>query len=306
MTYINQKRFTRDPQVLFNNRNTNNLQGAYLKPESLSKVGQYKKVIAGSIYGSNNRLLARANIISPYTAAATSVVVDNPWAFLPGDVLYEIGDDTENYLGEQQAVNNATQVFGTVTSVDPGSELFQTTVTPSAIAVNDVFTLKFEEVEVKVTATTTVVADLIELIKNALAEYNRPQQTSLESVTIEYTASSIVFTAKEVGIIFTVTTSVVGSGAFAVLVAPGAGTLNITPDVGNNSHSIGAKIGVISDRPVGIIGNTHYVTDDWGLGLVADFAAYDMANINKKALPYLDGSIVAQLPRLQFTPAYGI
>lgn len=305
MTYINEKRFALDPQILYNNCNTNNLHGAYVKPEHLSKVGQYKKILAGSILGSNNRLLARANIISPYAAGSNQVVVDNPWAFLPGDVLYEIGDSSENYLGEQQAVSNATQIFGTVDSIDAGAGFFTTTVTPSAIAVGDIFTLKFEEVEVKVTATTTDVADLIELIKQALAKYNRPQQTSLEYVTVEYTATNIVFTAKEVGIIFTISTSVVGSGAFDVLVASGAGTLTITPDAGNSNHSIGAKIGVISDRPLGIIAHTYYVTDDWGLGLVADFAAYDMANVYKKALPYLDGSIVSQLPRLQFIPTYG-
>lgn len=305
MPYLNQKVYARDPQVLYNNKNTNNLYGVYIDPEKLSMVGRYRRILAGSFLGSNQRPLARSKVIAPYVAAATSFVVDNPWAFLPGDVLYEIGDNTEDYLAERLAVANAVQEFGTVVSVDAGTSLFQTTVTPSAIAVGDVYTLKFEEVEIKVTAATTVVADLIDLIKVALADFNRPEFTSLEMATVTYNAANIVFQAKELGLIFTIATSVTGAGALDVLVAPGAGTLTITPAAGNNNQVIGAKVGVINDRPVGVITETKYLNDDRGLDLVADFAAYDMANVYKKSLLYLDGSIVDQLPRVSFFPAYG-
>lgn len=300
MAFINQKRYVLDPQILYNNCNTNNLHGAYIKPESLSQVGSYKKIPAGSFLGSNNRAIARSKVIAPYTAGSDSVVVQTPWLFLPGDVLYEIGDKTDNLYAEQQAVANQTQEFGTVTAVDSGSGKFKTTVTPNNIAAGDVFSLTFEEIEVKVIADSTDTADLIDKLKSAMSQYLRPDRTSLDTVNIEYSPTEISFTAVETGMLFTVTTAVGGTGSLDVTVEPGAGTLSISPAAGNNNQSIGAKIGVVGDRALGVIAHTYYLNNDWGQDLVADFAAYDMANVYKKALPYLDGDLIAQLPKLEF------
>ncbi|MDJ0594425.1 MAG: hypothetical protein QNJ72_31360 [Pleurocapsa sp. MO_226.B13] len=303
--YLNERRYQFDRPILYNNNNVNSLYQAYINPEAVSKVGEYKKIPAGSFLTSDNRLLARANIISPYTAADPSVIVDNPWVFLPGDVLYEIGDSSFNLLAEQQAVNNATQELGTVTAVNPGVEKFQVTLTPSAIAIGDVFNLQFEEMSIAVTATTTDVADLLQLLSSALTDQRRSHFSSIDAVDIAIDATSLTITAKETGQIFTTSGSVVGTGALSIQVAGGAGTLTITPAAGNNSHDIGAKIGVINARPLGIVAHTKYLTDDWGLELVGDLAAYDTANINTKAVPYLDGNIVSALPTLKFMPTYG-
>lgn len=307
MSYLTQKQYSLDRLVLFNNLNTNNLNGRYIKPANLSNVGGYKKILAGSWLTTGDRLLDRAIVINPYTAAQTKVAVNNPWAFLPGDVLHIIGDSDEDYFAEKSAIEQATApVFGTVVSIDPGVNPQLTTVTPASVAIGNIFNLKIAEVQISFTATTTVVADVVKGLYDQLSLYlQQSEHSTLQGIEFKNNTTNLSLEAKEPGQIFITTGSVVGSGTMAIAVAEGIGTLNITPGAGNANLTTGAKIGSINKPGLGIIANTLYLTDQDNLERVADCAAYDAGNINKKALPYLDGALVAANQTLKYMPPYG-
>lgn len=305
MPYLNRKSYRRDRPVLYNNCNTNNLYGSYIDPSQISKVGGYRRVIEGSWLTQLGRVLARSLVIAPYVSGDAAVVVSNPWAFLPGDVLFQIGDETVNALSEKNAVANATQEFGTVVSVDAGVNPQKTTLTIAAVAVDDVLSVKLGEVEVSYTAVST---DIGEAAKGLYDEFtlhlNQSHFSTIDRVEFDFTATELVITAKNVGEIFSTTAIVSGSATIDVAVTPGIGTLVITPAAGNTDQNIGAKIGVIDQPVAGIIASSLYLTDESGSDRVGDYAAYDTANINRKALTYLDGDLVSALPTLKFMPPY--
>jgi hypothetical protein len=307
MSYLTQKQYSLDRPVLFNNLNVNNLVGSYIKPSNLSSVGGYKKVLAGSWLTTSDRLLDRAIAISPYTAGQTKVAVNNPWAFLPGDVLHIIGDSSENYMAEKNAVElQSAPTFGTVVSVDAGVNPMLTTITPSNVAVGDIFNLKIEETVISVIADSTNVADVIQGFYDQLVTYmQQAHHSTIEGLKIKNNGTNLTLQAKEPGQIFVTTGSVVGSGSQAIAVSEGIGTLNITVGSGNANLAIGSKIGSINKPGIGIIANTLYLTDQDNLERVADYAAYDAGNIFKKSLTYLDGALVAANQTLKYMSPYG-
>lgn len=306
MSYLTQKQYALDRPVLFNNLNVNNLISSYIKPELISSVGGYKKIPAGSWLTDGDRLLDRAIVISPYTAGQTKVAVNNPWAFLPGDVLHIIGDSSENYMAEKNAVEQATApVFGTVVSVNTGVAPMLTTITPANVAVGDIFNLEIEETQVSYIANTTVVADVVKGLYDQLVTYmQQSHHSTIEGLKIKNNGTNLSLQTKEPGQIFVTTGSVVGTGTMAIAVSEGIGTLEITAGAGNANLTIGSKIGSINKPGLGIIAHTLYLTDQDNLDRVGDYAAYDAGNIFKKSLTYLDGALVAANQTLKYMPPY--
>lgn len=304
MTYHTKKTYALDVPVLYNNLNTNNINNVYVPPANISMVGGYKKIIAGSWLTVGTRLLNRAIVVGAYTARATKVIVNNPWAFLPGDTLNIIGDANESAIAERNAVQQATApVFGTVDSVDPGVEKFSATITVASAAVDEVFSLSIEEVEISYIASTTDTADVITGLYNALImDRQASHHSSLDGVEVVNNSTDLTITAKELGTIF----KIVGSANVTVTVAENTGVLNITPGAGNANLAVGAKIGSIDKPGLGIYANTLYLTDDDDQERLADYAPYDAGNINKKSLTYLDGDLVSANQTLKYVPAYGL
>lgn len=305
MTYLNTRRFKKEGSILYNNVGTNTLHGVYLDPENVSTVGNYKKIVAGSFLTAQKRIHGAANVISPYTAGDTTVIVDNPWSLLPGDVLYTIGDSSDDAIAELAAYQNKTTEFGTVTSVDAGVGKFKATLTPSAIAVDDAVTLMIDSVSVSVVAKTTLAADLLKQLVDELNLNGRSDLGILDYIEYTIDSDTLIITAKETGTIVTVKTNVVGAGTLAVEVAAGIGTVGINPGSGNANLPIGTKLSITNSSILGVLAHTEYLIDDWRQEMTADTAAYDTANINLKALPYMDGAIASQLPTLKFMPPYG-
>ncbi len=305
MSYLTRKAYRIDKAVLYNNCNTNSLYGQIVPASEVGKIGDDSKIFEGSIW-TNKGILARANLISPYTAGGNTLIPHNPYPFKVGDVLYEIGDATEDLMGESQRINGATaQTLGTITAIDSAKNYQVTEVTPSAIAVGDVFTLDLEGQTASFTATTTNVADVTKGLKDALLGGLRSHHSLIDCLDITEDGTKLVFTAKEPGEIFTIKGSVVGAGQLAIAVTTSVGAITITPDPGNNSHEVGAKIGRIDQYPLGVIAKSYYLTDNEGLEKTVDIAAYDTANVYRNSIHYLDGQIVTSLPTIKFFPNYG-
>lgn len=305
MSYLTRKSYRIDKAVLYNNCNTNSLYGQIVPASDVGRIGDAAIIYQGSIW-TDKGVLARANLISPYTAGDTTIIVHNPYPFKVGDVLYEIGDGSESTMAESQAVNNATaQVLGTITAINTAKNYQVTEITPSAIAIGDVFNLDLEGQTATFTATTTNVADVTAGLKDSLLNRMRSHHSLIDCLEVTEDGTKLVLTGLEPGEIFTVKGSVVGTGQLAIAVTTPVGAITITPDAGNNSHQIGAKIGRIDQYPLGVIAKEYYLTDSEGLAKTVDISAYDTANVNRKALHYLDGQVVTALTTVKLIPTYG-
>lgn len=305
MSYLIQKAYSIDKQVLFNNVNANSLYGLILLPEQVTLISKYRRVLAGTFITESGRILSRGVLLSPYTASDTTIVVNNPYAFKVGDVLYEIGDATENRSAEINAVANASQQFGTVSAIDPASNKQITEITPASIAVGDIFFVWLEGQSFSFVAETTDVADVVKGLHAALVGGMQSHHSIRNHLMISEDGTKITLSAKEPGQIFKVSGSVTGTGTLAIEVTQAVGRITITPTAGNNNHDVGAKIGTIDDMPIGVITHDYYLTDEAGIDRSADLAVYDTANVYKKALVYLDGHIISTIPTLKYTPTYG-
>ena len=305
MAYLTRKVYRIDNAVLYNNCNTNNLYGQIVPGSDIGRIGDAAIIYQGSIW-TDKGVLARANLISPYTSGDTTIIVHNPYPFKVGDVLYEIGDGSEDIMAESQAVNGGTaQTLGTITAIDNAQNYQITEITPGEIAVGDIFNLDLLGQTASFIAATTNVADVTAGLKDNLLNRMRSHHSLIDCLEVTEDGTKLVLTAKEPGEIFTVRGSVVGTGQLAIAVTNSVGAITITPDAGNNSHAVGAKIGRIDQYPLGVIGKSYYLTDSEGLNKTVDIAAYDTANINRKALHYLDGQIVTSLSTIKLIPTYG-
>lgn len=305
MAYLNRKSYRLEKQVLYNNVGTNSLYGQHIKPENIATVGGYKRIFEGSVW-TNKGILKRASLVSPYTAGGDTLIVNYPYPFAVGDVLYEIGTSTEDAIAENGAiVSGSATELGTVTAISQIENYQATEVTLNSIVVNDVISFDIEGQTVSYTATTTDIAEILKGLKKQFTGGLRSHHSVLDFLEITEDGTKLSLTAKEPGEIFTVKGEVLGTGTVEIEVTKPVGALTITPAAGNNSHEIGAKIGTIDQVPLGIIANQFYLSDDEGLPTIADIAAYDTANIYKRALPYLDGQVVAAIPTLKYIPVYG-
>ena len=305
MAYKNIKRYRLDRQVLYNNVGTNSLYGQHIKPDSISSIALYKRIFAGSIW-TNKGILKRAKVLSPYDGASDRIVVNYPYPFAVGDTVYIIGDSSEDNASEANAVNTASATeLGEVTAIDGGNAMQTTELTPSGIAEGDVITVDLEGASYSYVASTTDVAEIVAGIKKAMASGLRSHHSVIDFLDISEDGSKLTLKAKESGETFMVTTNVIGNGSLDVEVTSPVGTLTITPSGSGTALEVGAKIGTIDQVPLGIIAHEFYLSDDDGLDTIADIAAYDTANVYKRALPYLDGQVVSSIPTLKYIPAYG-
>jgi len=311
MAYRNLKSYRVEKSILYDNTNTNALYGTVLYPDVLTMVAGYKRIIQGVVFGTNKKPIPRAKLIAPYASGDPVIHTNNPWLFFPGDVLYEIGDATENLIAEKAAIESGSaQILGTISSIDVQRQALIYEITPATPAIGDVFNLEigtnFYGQTYSFTASTTDVADVTKGLADALLNDMQSHLGVVECLEVTEDGAKVTIAAKEPGEIFTIVPSVVGTtGTLTQVVSQGMGAITIIPDAGNSNHAVGAKVGKIDQLPLGIIAHDHYLTDDQGLDRSADIAAYDRANIYKKALPYLDGQIASMLSGCRFSPFYG-
>ena len=253
--------------------------------------------------------MPRARIISPYTSDGATVIVNNPWAFKSGDVLRVIGTPATAPAAENSGVVGATAAaFGTVTAVSATDGPQVTTVTIASVAIGNIFTLTVDGVSFSFTAATTAAADVATGLK-AVFDSQKSQTSTWADIDAIAVGAVLTLTHRYPREIFTITSGVAqgaggSTGTATVAVTTAVGALTITASASNGNQVVGTKIGTITDIPLGVISHEYYLTDDEGQDKGVNLAAYNVAAINTPALPYIDGHIVASLPRLGFTPVY--
>jgi hypothetical protein len=305
---LTRKTFKTEKPILYNNIGAESFAQETIEPDDVAKIGGYRRIMAGSFL-SRGRLLPRAEIISPYTSGQGQVTVSNPSVFKIGDVLRVIGTATPNAYQEAQAVATATApLFGTVTGFDRTFDYQKTVVTPNSAAVGNIFTVEIDGIGISFTALTTSNADVVNGLLTQFNEMRAPVSI-LNDLKLTATATQLIIEHQIPREIFKVRTMVAQgtastTGTLIAQITEGVGTLLITPQAGNGNQVIGSKIGTITDIPTGIITEEYYLTDDDGMDRSINISGYTSAGVNSKALPYLDGDIVART-KLTFIPPYG-
>lgn len=295
--------------ILYGDTVTERLYGRYINPIDIPKIGGHRRILPGTILGNNNRPVSRSKIISPYTSNGTSVIVSNPWAHKVGDVLKIIGVPGATAAAENTAVTAASAAaFGTITAISSVGDQQVTTVTIASPAVGNIFTLTIDGVSFSFTSATTTAADTA---TGLLGVYNsqKSQTSTWADIDAAVSGAVITFTHRYAREIFVVSSSVAqgvggSTGTATVAVTSAIGALTITAATDNGNQVIGTKIGTITDVPLGILTEEYYLTDNELQDRATDLSVVTTGSINTLALPYIDGHIVASLPRLSWMPPY--
>jgi hypothetical protein len=305
MTYRIQKAYRLDPRVLYNITNSESLPNRIMQANSFTSIAGYKRILAGSFLSSTGRLLGRSRVLSPYTAGTSSLIVNNPFAFKVGDVLHIIGGATENPYAERNAVESGVApILGTISNIDGSSKSQTTRITFASVAVGDIYTINIGGQIVSVVATSTNIADLTLALRDKFKTL--PWENSVFEILSAFSSATYLeISCSEPGEIIDLNVSVTGTGSATISTTSAVGALTISIGAGNAALPQGAKIGTIVDYPVGIIDAEYYLSDEDGLDRNVDIAAYNGGMVYKNSLPYLDGQIVAALPKLSFSPTYG-
>lgn len=297
--------------VLYNNVNVESLYGASLRPENIAHIAPLgRRVLAGSLLSAGERLFPGARLISPYEAGSEVVTVSNPSVFRPGDVLRVVGNFTSAPYQESAAVSSGSApAFGTVEGIIPDAVQQVTTLTPSNVQPGNIFILLVSDVSLSCVATSSSARE-ISLALKSIFDAIWGQSSGLPEIRSQVVGDDLVLTHQELGEIFEVRSSVLKGdaatvGRMEVRVTHSVGQLVISPANGNTSQDIGAKIRTLTDIALGVIANEHLLTDDDGVNYSKSVTAYNKAPVFTKALPYLDGAIIHQLPGLSFIPVYG-
>ena len=299
-------RYYSDPPIIATYGNTENAYSCCLEETDIPSIAGSKVVPAGIFLSKKStgghRPLGRAKVLAPYTSGETVLIVECPHVFKVGDVLRYIAAPGVNRYTEEAAIRNATAaLFGTVTAIDSLSQKQITTVTFASVAVGNVFTVTINDVPIAYTATAASNQNVAEGLKAAIIKA-QTGSSPIEEIRITTPGNVLTLTTDQEGIIFSTSASVAqgtggSTGTATVDVTQAIGTLTITPQGGNASLVIGAKVGTIGDVVVGVLGNTISLYD--GDQFIAPYSA---GIVYEKALPYLDGDIMAQLPKITYMP----
>lgn len=309
MSFLTRYAYKMDRPILYGDTVTERLHGRYITPTDIPKIGGHRRILPGTILGNNNRPVSRSKIISPYTSNGTSVIVSNPWAHKVGDVLKIISVPGATAAAENTAVAAASAAaFGTITAISSVGDRQVTTVTIASPAVGNIFSLNIDGITISHTATTTVAADTATALE-ALYNSQKSQTSTWADLDVAVAGAVLTFTHRYAREIFVISSSVAqgsgGSTGTATVVAISAiGTLTITAATDNGNQVIGTKIGTITDVPLGIVTEEYYLTDNELQDRATDLSVVTMGAINTLSLPYIDGHIVASLPRLSWMPPY--
>ena len=295
-----------DPPILSTNVGSENAYHCTIEDSDVATIADKKELPAGIFLCKKiggHRPLARSLVLAPYTGGATILVVETPQVFKVGDVLRVIGTPGQTRYEEDAAVKNATAVaLGTVTAINALSQKQITTVTFASVAVGNIFTLTINDAAISFIATAASNQNVADGLAAALVKA-QSRSSSLAEIEATTPGGVLTLTTKDPGMIFSVSASVAqgtgGSlGTATVAVTQPIGALTITPQGGAPSLAIGSKVGTIGDVVVGVLANSVDFTND----LFRSIAPYSAGIVYEKALPYLDGDIRAQLPKLTFTP----
>lgn len=299
-------KYYNDPPILADLSNTENAFSCCIEEADIPSISGSKSVPAGVFLAKKStgghRPLGRAKILAPYTSGETVVIVESPQVFKIGDVLRVIGTPGQTRYTEDTAVKAATApLFGTVTAIDSLAQKQITTVTFASVAVGNVFTVLINDVPISFVATAASNQNVADGLKAAIIKA-QSGSSPLEEIRITTPGGVLTLTTDLEGTIFTTSATVAQgvaatTGTAVVDVTSAIGTLTITPQGGNASLAIGAKIGTIGDVIVGVLGSTISLYDG-----DQHIAPYSAGIVYINALPYIDGDIMAQLPKLTFIP----
>lgn len=310
---IIQKRFATGRQVLYNQLNTEQLHQVYDGLfDNIASIGCGPRIIGGSFLAADQKLVGRAQNISPYKGDGR-LFVNNPYPFKVGDIVRVIGAPYADTFREYQAIALGTApTLGTITKVVGDLVQQVTTVTFTGLVKGNIAVLWIDGILISTIVQSSSVAALAKKFIQEVGD-KKGALSTLNDLELKPTDTGLEITHREPGEIFTTYASVEkgageAAGQAAVEVAKGVGEIQITPGPGAPATlEIGSKIGRINDVPLGVINWDYAIATgccDGGQPFNS-LSAYNKGMVYRHALPYLDGHLVQAIPGLSYMPAYG-
>ncbi|MGL5075850.1 MAG: hypothetical protein ACRDBG_08405 [Waterburya sp.] len=298
-------RYEDDPTIFYSFKHREAYPSNHIDASKVASIGGERRIIAGSFITTTNRILPRSKLIGGYTSGATSLIVQNPWAFQVGDVIHAIGNLTESSAAADLASFTTPVPIGTVTALEQRVAKSVKRLTIASPAVGNIYSLRFDKggKEARFTATNTNILDIL----NGLWESVRKLYSDfsiLDYLDISLGSNFLEFAHKENNCPYLMEISQTGTGTSTLVEQNAVGVVYITPVGSNPSLGIGQKVGTLSDRPVGVTAREYLVSDIRDNPIVADVPIYNAGTLVKSALPYIDGQILSVLPKLAVYPAF--
>jgi hypothetical protein len=284
MVYLSHKKYTQEKNIFLYPNNNEANRNAAINNDTIQLNADAKRFVPEGMFvclvGDTARYLPRATVSTATATNAATVVCSPSQIFKAADVLYVV----EPYA--------SVAIGGTV-------------------AVADVVTITIDGYALAVTATTTVLADLVTLVKNSINADN-----VLNQKVFALTAGTSVYIFAKDGVsTYTIAvaetsdavTIAIGGSATRLGFGTALGTVssvsvatNTVTLTGNAAAvvPVGTHIGV---RTVSQILGVDAHQRDYTDAETQTIGVYDISSgVRENFLPYIDGDIKRRLPRITF------
>lgn len=284
MVYLSHKKFGREKDIFLYPNNNEANRNAAINNDTIALNAEAKRYVPEGMFvaivGNETRYLPRATVSTATSTSSASVVCSPAQIFKPTDVLFVV----EPY---------ATVALG------------------GTVAVNDVVTITVDKYALPVTATTTVLADLVAAVKNAINNDNVLNQKvfALTAGTSVYVFAKDGVSTYSIAVAETsaAVTIAVGGSATELAFGSALGTVSaiatdgVTLTLGGNAAAVlpvGTHIGVRTISEVlGVDPHQRDYTD----AETQTIGVYDISSgVRENFLPYIDGDVKRRLPRITF------
>lgn len=284
MVYLSHKKFGREKNIFMYPNNNEANRNAAINNDTIALNAEAKRYVPEGLFvatvGNETRYLPRATVSTATSTGSAAVVCSPAQIFKASDVLYVV----EPY---------ATVTIG------------------GTVAINDIVTVTVDGYALAVTATTTVLADLVAAVKAAINADN-----VLNQKVFALTAGSDVYIFAKDGVstyaiavaeTSAAVTVAIGGSATALGFGAALGTVasvatdGVTVTLSGNAAAVvpvGTHIGVRTISEVlGVDPHQRDYTD----AETQTIGVYDISSgVRENFLPYIDGDIKRRLPRITF------
>ena len=284
MVYLSRKSYKQEKNIFLYPHNNEANRNAAINNDSIALNADGKRYVPEGMFvalvGGEARYLPRATVTTATSTGAATVVCTPSQIFKTGDVLYVV----EPY---------ATIALG------------------GTVAADDTVTVTIDKYAFTATATTSTLADLVTLVKNAINNDNVLNQ----KVTAYVAGSTIYVFAKDGVSTYSIAVAKVGTGLTAAIggsatelrFGAALGTVS-SVNVGTNTVTLGANAAAVV--PVGTHIGVRTITEVLGVDAhqrdytdaeTQTIGVYDISSgVRENYLPYIDGDVKRRLPRVQF------
>ena len=284
MVYLTHNKYSREKNIFLYPTNNEANRNAPINNDTIALNAEGKRYVPEGMFvakvGNEFRYLPRATVSTATSTSSTSVVCSPAQIFKANDVLYVV-------------------------------EPYATVAISGTVAANDVVTVTVDNYALPVIATTTVLADLVTAVRNAINADNVLNQKvfALTAGTTVYIFAKDGVSTYSIAVAETSSGITVAIGGSATELRYGAalGTVASVSTDGVTVTLTGTASAVV---PVGTHIGVRTISEvlgvdphqrDYTTAETQTIGVYDISSgVRENFLPYIDGDVKRRLPRITF------